>query len=484
MATTKPLTEAVRDPLAEIRSAAEADLTAALERLDAKHRAEVRDAIKEFGRVQNIPDYFWDRLKTEIATDESAVVLALIMLGGDAWTTDRYAQLGLPVRSVPTAAQYRADAAARQAFMADTTVDTLRQRLTRRIEDAIAGGPGKVGTLTDKGIDQALDDVFTKQRRETIATDQTTGALSKGQLTARERLRGGDGAATNDEGQSVTLELIWRTSGGENVCPRCSPLEGQPESVWGQVFPDGPGNEAHPRCACRLEPRLTVEAATVESLAPQVVERITERVIEREPQIIERVETVREVPGPAPPPIERITERVIEVPGPVAPSVIIDNASEKLVERLDAIQEAIATRPEPVAPPVVVDKVSPQIESTLAGLASQLERLAEQQPRLISLQQAELERMRESSAANNTINREAIQVVGDKVDSDKPPAPELIGGIASLRQSFETLSGELRRMLAKLSEPKPEPKQPPGKWRFTVNRDADGDIETIDAIKV
>jgi hypothetical protein len=248
--------------LDDIRAAGEADLEEKLERLDARHRETLRAALLQYGRVQDIPETVWERIEREMA-DETAAMLLLLMMSGDIWTTDEIRRGGVGISSLPSQVDYMPIASARTAAMAAQTTDTLRNRLARRIEDAAISGPGKVGEVTPEGIDQALDDVLTKQRRETISIDQTTGSLSDGQRGAAERI-GGDGART-DAGQAVTIELIWRTERDDRVCPRCSPLEGSNEETWGRVFPNGPGPEAHPNCRCWLSPQVIVDAATTES---------------------------------------------------------------------------------------------------------------------------------------------------------------------------------------------------------------------------
>ena len=246
--------------LDDLRTQGEAELEQILTKLDRRHRARVQAAIEQYGRVQDIPESFWKELQFEIENEQVAAIMLLI-LAGDEWTTDSLERQG--VQRVGRADQRGAalDAARQVQRTAAQTVDTLRGRLERKIEDAKASGPGDVGELTEEGIEEALDDVFTDERRQTIATDETTIALTKGQRAAGAR---GDGAST-EAGQQVTIELIWSTELDRIVCPRCSPLEGTNEEVWGKVFPDGPGPEAHPNCRCSLLPRIIVQSPVTES---------------------------------------------------------------------------------------------------------------------------------------------------------------------------------------------------------------------------
>lgn len=244
--------------LDSIRATAEADLQTALEQLDRKHRETLHAAIKEHGRVQDIPESVWEQIELSITEETAAVILLAIILADD-WTSGEIAQQGMPRRSLTDKQKlgYFRDASRRSGELAISTTSSLRDKLARKVEDSRISGPGGLGELTDDGIDQALDDVFTPQRRETLAADQTTSGLSAGQRGAKERIMGGDGADTV-AGQNVNVELYWSTERDDRVCPRCSPLHDQPESVWGRVFPNGPGPEAHPNCRCSLRPVVVV----------------------------------------------------------------------------------------------------------------------------------------------------------------------------------------------------------------------------------
>lgn len=242
--------------LDDLRTGGEAELEHILAKLDRRHRARVHAAIERYGSVDEIPESFWTELQRETEEEQVAAVLLLI-LAADEWTTDEIEKQGVAKRRRTDRNRAAVSAARQVQRTSGQTIDTLRKRLGRKIEDAKASGPGDVGELTSDGIDEALDDVFTDTRRKTIATDETTTAFSTGQRGARDRIEGG--GIKNEQGQRVTLELIWRTERDNIVCPRCSPLEGKPESVWSQVFPEGPGPAAHPNCRCSLQPQVIVD---------------------------------------------------------------------------------------------------------------------------------------------------------------------------------------------------------------------------------
>jgi|GEM_PF-5895901 len=247
--------------LDDIRTRAEAGLEKLLSALDQRHKKALRAAIKRYGRVQDIPEIFWVEMQREIEQEQIAAI-ALLILAGDEWTADELRKQGVVVgKADRNKATRQADDQLRET--SSQTVDTIRKRLARKIEDSRTTGPGGVGELTDEGIDDSLEAVFDEDRRKGIATDETTVALTKGQREAAGR---GDGART-ETGQRVEIEQYWSTELDDRVCPRCSPLHDQPESVWGRVFPNGPGPEAHPNCRCSLRPVVVVSISAQESEA-------------------------------------------------------------------------------------------------------------------------------------------------------------------------------------------------------------------------
>lgn len=241
----------------EIRDVAEQDVEDALAKLDAAHRAKLRTALRRYGSVEAIPETVWREIAGETER-ELAALLLLVMVAADDWTTGRIVDQGAPRKPLrqQALAGYSLTAAGKAAQTALQTTETLRDRLRREVENARLGDRGDVGDLTDDGIDEALDEVFTPERRKTTATNETTGAISAGQIGSRDRHH------EPGAGGSIEIDLIWRTEGDNRVCPRCSPLNGTTEDVWGRVFPDGPGQAAHPNCRCSLDPRVRPKEPT------------------------------------------------------------------------------------------------------------------------------------------------------------------------------------------------------------------------------
>lgn len=239
--------------LDQIRYAGEARFQRELEKLDRRTRAKVLAALEDYGHPRDIPDEFWREIQRE---QEELLMAAIILMmrAGDEWTEDALVSQGLSRTGYgPTA--YALDAARRAQDSAAISTNTLRNRITRSVEDALASPTGGVGEMSATAARKAVDNVFTPARREAIATTETTGALTYGQRGAADRM-GGDGARL--DGQRVAIELHWETEQDNRVCPRCSPLQDQPEEVWGKVFPNGPGEESHPNCRCWLNPVVVV----------------------------------------------------------------------------------------------------------------------------------------------------------------------------------------------------------------------------------
>jgi hypothetical protein len=244
--------------LADIRARGEQDIADAMAKLDAEHREMLRDAIKTYGRVQDIPAEIWQTITDNTATELAALYLLLIA-DADQWTMDEVQRQGVRSRPIDPqgirgelrrTAGYRLSADGKATATALRTTETMRDKLARKLEDRqLDSSRTGLGAADDDDIDQALDDTLTQERREGIATDGTTQSISTGQTGAAGRFN--EPGALGD----TVIDLVWVTEGDNKVCPRCAPLEGTIEDVWSLVFPNGPGPEAHPNCRCELYPR-------------------------------------------------------------------------------------------------------------------------------------------------------------------------------------------------------------------------------------
>mgnify|MGYP000216878628 FL=1 len=247
--------------LEDIRRDGEEEIVAILAMLDERHQALLRDALRRYGSVANIPQSVWDQIQGDTENELVAVAL-LLMMGGASYTSGELGSQGV---SAPPPGQTglakMSLLAARQAqSAAAASVDSLQRRIVHGLEQArLDKNLGNVGDLTQEGIDKALQDAFDEARRKRIAIDETTEAITKGQQEAA-----GGADKTNIAGQRVTVEMRWQTERDNRVCPRCSPLHETPEEVWSKVFPNGPGRDAHPNCVLpgtRLVPLGKCDAA-------------------------------------------------------------------------------------------------------------------------------------------------------------------------------------------------------------------------------
>jgi hypothetical protein len=111
--------------------------------------------------------------------------------------------------------------------------ETTRQAVARVIE-TFRASPG----MTRAQLEALLRPTFSARRAEMIAVTEAT----RGAALAVE--------ATQDylAEYGLTFVRIWQTSNDDLTCPVCAPLNGQPEAVWRDRFPDGP--PAHPFCRC------------------------------------------------------------------------------------------------------------------------------------------------------------------------------------------------------------------------------------------
>lgn len=96
---------------------------------------------------------------------------------------------------------------------------------------------GAISTVTDAASagEFAVADEFNRQEAERVA---------------RQR-QGGLGGPSLYVEPAKKLAAYWKTERDGRVCPICSPLDGKPESTWGDKFPSGP--KAHVGCRCYLE---------------------------------------------------------------------------------------------------------------------------------------------------------------------------------------------------------------------------------------
>lgn len=239
--------------LEDIRRDGEEEIAAIMAKLDERHQALLRSALRRYGSVENIPLSVWGQIQQETEDELATVALYLMLAGAGFTSTEIQSQGG---RTAQPNLGRLGLLAARQATNAavNSSAGLMKQIAYQLEQSRLDQNLGNVGDLTQEGIDKALQDVFDEARRKRIAVDETTGAITQGQKEAA-----GGAGTTNADGQRVTVEMRWQTEGDNRVCPRCAPLHETPEEVWSKVFYDGPGVAAHPNCRCYLRAVVVVE---------------------------------------------------------------------------------------------------------------------------------------------------------------------------------------------------------------------------------
>jgi hypothetical protein len=117
---------------------------------------------------------------------------------------------------------------------------TTRTTLQRAMEQ-FTSTPG----MTRGQLEALLEPVFGKVRAEAISITEVTRAATAAIEQYQAEL----------DGAGIQMEKIWHTNRDELVCPLCGPLDGKPESKWGDSGPP----PRHTRCRCFTTLRLAGE---------------------------------------------------------------------------------------------------------------------------------------------------------------------------------------------------------------------------------
>jgi len=115
-------------------------------------------------------------------------------------------------------------------------VETTRKVVSGAVESYMQT-PG----MTRGQLESLLSAAFGEYRASTIAVTETTRAYAQAMNQYQKEIM---------EGAGIEMERVVVTNRDELVCPVCGPLDGQPEEVWADEFPDGP--PFHTGCRCGL----------------------------------------------------------------------------------------------------------------------------------------------------------------------------------------------------------------------------------------
>ena len=187
----------------------------------------------------SIPPGQLDQMDRELA----AVLLLALMQVFRSEATALAGQLGLSTSNI------EAESAEWARTKTAEVVKEFRKETLARLQKA------KLKQDLDNAAALAL--ILSTQRAITLGSTYVTQAASAGEIRQRQRVSQElpqveiqpDGTLKPVE--KPFLRAIWNVRKDDRVCPKCSPLDGKDEDVWGPIYPDGPGT-VHPRCRCFL----------------------------------------------------------------------------------------------------------------------------------------------------------------------------------------------------------------------------------------
>lgn len=257
------------------RDRVEASFARRLEKLNSRHRRELRELMGSPPRLENVPESWWRKVEEEV---EQTTLLMLILIFVAASE-----QHGGP----KDLAAARTFAASRASTIARTHRREIERRMKRQTEAwnrRIASKSAQFARRRDRAL-RRVEDAKNKLRveRAKARTDRVEGTVARAEQVLRDA---DDKLAKLDKQQaepirpsevrSATIDAIgvdravrvattgttqaasagsefaiqqtvgfseadtWFTENDERVCPICLPLHGTFRRVWSQRFPDGP----------------------------------------------------------------------------------------------------------------------------------------------------------------------------------------------------------------------------------------------------
>ncbi len=184
----------------------------------------------------------WDEFRKEFAelmerkikeTHEGAAMLAFLLMIQGSPVAPKYDGKVLQWKSEPYAKRRAKWLAKEIEQRTKDAIDKLKKERENQAKET--GKP--IAPLKPSD----LVPVIGPDNAESIAITETTTANTEGETEAIKKA----------EKAGATITVLWKTEKDDRVCPICRPLDGQPESVWGNRFDKGP--PAHPRCRCEIQ---------------------------------------------------------------------------------------------------------------------------------------------------------------------------------------------------------------------------------------
>ena len=221
----------------DIRSQGESNLAKTMRGLSKKHKQRIKNAMKQYGGFENIPNAFWEELQKDIRDEMMAMFILIYVASHE--TTQNKMKFQIPQEELQIRAQ--TVAGNRASLLATSYVGHTRERMQNHLDNIrsqITSVADEVREMTRKA-----DEVLSAERAESVAVTETTASISAGQLDGVDDYKVQNPTAITD--------VLWITEADGKVCTVCRPLHRKKEEVWSTAFPAGP--PAHPNCRCELK---------------------------------------------------------------------------------------------------------------------------------------------------------------------------------------------------------------------------------------
>lgn len=215
------------------RSDEEAALAYLLMTMFQQQQADALSLLGDPPDARRIPPTFYDDMRRDLAL-ATAAYLARIHAEAAGRMAD---QLGFDAdaeRALEAAEEW---STRRAGELSDQLVARVQAQVSDVIASAQEAEPDQQLAVAALG----LATIWTTARAERIAIYETTGAASAGEMDQRDSI---------EDLYNVEIAATWNTQEDANVCEICEPFNGEPEEVWGHLFPSGPS--AHGGCRCYL----------------------------------------------------------------------------------------------------------------------------------------------------------------------------------------------------------------------------------------
>jgi hypothetical protein len=194
--------------------------------------------------ARDLPASFYTELRRDVAATVEAPLAQTHLEAGEQMADD----VGFfrdPVAATADAARW---ASQRAQELAGDLAERIQTQVQEIVEEAAAAAEEAAAEAT---IAAGIAGVFSETRAESIGVNETTGAISGGEINQARRLEMEFG---------VTVTATWHIEDNK-ACDLCQAVNGTTQDVWGDFYPNGPGHgDPHPGCRCYLVWEVTGDA--------------------------------------------------------------------------------------------------------------------------------------------------------------------------------------------------------------------------------